>query len=113
MKTPAQKEESDRRIDMAVDALAGYDPERIYLFGSFARNEDDELSDLDLVVIKKTTLPFFERMREAAKFLPFEIGSFDLFVYTPEEFSSMQKNGNAFIETLLEEGKVVYERANH
>ena len=52
-----------------LDALQVYQPERVYVFGSWARGEADELSDLDLVVIKSTTVPFFERLREVSRLL--------------------------------------------
>ena len=39
------------RIQRLVEALRAYQPERVYLFGSWARGEEDDLSDLDVVVI--------------------------------------------------------------
>lgn len=76
----------DRWAAAAAEA-ATYGPERIYLFGSWARGEADELSDIDLVVIKPTSTPFLERLREVARLLPSQIGAVDVFVYTPEEFA--------------------------
>ena len=55
-----------KRIASLVKALLNYQPERIYLFGSWARGEQDDLSDIDLVIIKETSAPFFKRLREAA-----------------------------------------------
>jgi predicted nucleotidyltransferase len=43
------------RLRKLVEALAAYRPIRIYLFGSWASGEPDELSDIDLVIIKRTT----------------------------------------------------------
>lgn len=98
------------RIRRIVEALRSYEPERIYLFGSWARGEADELSDVDLVLIKRTDAPFFDRLREAARFLPPEAGAVDLLVYTPEEFAAMQREGNAFAAMIIDEGRLVYER---
>jgi predicted nucleotidyltransferase len=42
------------RIQRLLEALERYSPERVYLFGSWARGEADELSDLDVVIIKRT-----------------------------------------------------------
>jgi predicted nucleotidyltransferase len=50
---------SETKISKLIAALRAYQPERVYLFGSAAREEEDKLSDLDLVVIKRTALPFF------------------------------------------------------
>ncbi|MCL4513118.1 MAG: nucleotidyltransferase domain-containing protein [Candidatus Eremiobacteraeota bacterium] len=85
-----------------------FSPEKVYLFGSWARNEADELSDLDLVIIKKTSAPFFERLRQASECFPAEAGAVDLFVYTPEEFSQMKEEGNVFIQTIEEEGNLIF-----
>lgn len=38
-------------------------PECIILFGSLATGQVDEGSDLDLVVVADTTLPFYERIK--------------------------------------------------
>lgn len=100
----------DTRVQTLLEALRAYEPERVYLFGSWARGEGDELSDVDLVIIKRTTTPFLERLREVAKFLPLETGGVDILVYTPEEFETMCQQGNAFAEMLAEEGQIVYER---
>jgi predicted nucleotidyltransferase len=59
-----------RVIRRLLDALRPYQAERIYLFGSFARKEADALSDIDLVVIKRTAEPCALRhYREVELFL--------------------------------------------
>jgi predicted nucleotidyltransferase len=96
------------RIRQLLDALRRYRPERVYLFGSWARGEEDDLSDLDVVVIKRTSSPFFDRLREVLELLPPGTGGIDVLVYTPEEFEAMQREGNAFAEMIVEEGKLIY-----
>lgn len=96
------------RIREIIQALHPYQPDRIYLFGSWARGEEDDLSDLDVVVIKRTPLPFFDRLREVLRLFPAEFGAVDVLVYTPEEFAAMQKEGNAFAEMIIEEGRLIY-----
>ena len=91
-----------------LDALQVYQPERVYVFGSWARGEADELSDLDIVVIKRTTVPFFERLREVSRLLPAETGAVDILVYTPEEFAVMLQEGNAFAAMIAEEARLLY-----
>ncbi len=98
-----------RKIRKILESLLPYEPERVVLFGSWARGEEDELSDVDLVVIKKSAAPFWERMREVAHLIPPEIGGVDILVYTPEEFMAMQRDGNAFAEMIDEEGVVIYD----
>jgi len=41
----------------------------VIIFGSYARDEVDEYSDLDFVVIKKTKRQFMERLIEVAKLI--------------------------------------------
>lgn len=67
------------------------------------------MGDPDLVIIKETKSPFFERLREVSRFLPGEAGG-GILVYTPEEFATMRKEGNAFAEMILEEGSLIYDR---
>jgi predicted nucleotidyltransferase len=89
--------------------LEQYGPvEKIFLFGSSARGEADEYSDLDLIIVKKTDKPFLKRILEVPLF-PVRA---DVFVYTPEEFSDMQEYENPFIMSALESAKILYER-NH
>ena len=68
------------------------------------------MSDLDLVIIKQTEVPFLDRLREVASFLPAGIGAVDILVYTPDEFVAMQQNGNAFAEMIAEEARLIYDR---
>jgi uncharacterized protein len=100
----------ENRVTAIVEALRGFDPDKIYLFGSWAQGEQDELSDVDLFIIKETELGFLERMREAARRLPLELGAVDLLVHTPGEFERMLEASNAFALMIKEEGRLVYAR---
>ncbi len=100
----------DGRINDIIDRLKSFDPEKIYLFGSWARGEQDELSDIDLVMIQKTEAHFFERLREVARVLPLNLGGVDILVYTPREFEKMRKAGNVFAALIEEEGQLIYAR---
>jgi uncharacterized protein len=97
-----------RKIRRLLAALEPYQPEQVYVFGSWARGEADDLSDLDVVVIKETAVPFLERLQKVGMSLPYDLGAVDLLVYTPGEFTSMLKGGNAFAETIAEEGCLIY-----
>src|SRR6266446_7174570 len=103
-----QRGKAGTSMRQLLDALQVYEPERVYVFGSWARGEADELSDLDIVVIKRTTVPFFERLREVSRLLPAGTGAVDILVYTPEEFAAMLQEGNAFAEMIAEEARLLY-----
>ncbi len=84
-----------------------YRPEKIILFGSLATGEVSEVSDLDLLIVKDTSLPFYDRLREAALLCPLEVGA-DLLVYTPDEVEQASRENRFFREEILEKGRVVY-----
>ena len=96
------------RVRSVVEDLKRYAPLRIILFGSAARGDMDEYSDLDFVVIKQTDHPFLERLKEAALLVKAS-GSIDILVYTPEEWQRMHEVESPFAERVLAEGRVVYE----
>lgn len=89
--------------------LLPYGPEKIIVFGSWVRGEADEYSDLDLVIIKETDVRFVRRAVEVSEYIQWST-SVDVFVYTPEEFQLMQERGTPFIERVLAEGRVIYEK---
>ena len=89
--------------------LEGYGPvEKILLFGSAARGQQDEASDVDLIIIKATSQRFLERLL-SVPLLPVRA---DVFVYTPEEFAQMQEHENPFILSALRDAVVVYPPAS-
>lgn len=79
----ARKEKLTKRIKWLVQDLKVYQPEKIILFGSAATGDMDEYSDLDVVVIKKTSQRFIERLVEVAELLRDQLHPADVFVYTP------------------------------
>ncbi len=80
--------------------------QRVILFGSLARGEDNALSDLDLLVVWDTPLGFLERTVELYRCLQPRV-AVDLLVYTPSEMEHMIHK--PWMRQALEEGKVLYE----
>lgn len=104
-----QRERHERWIEeglpRVVERLKEFGAVKIVLFGSRARGRTRASSDVDLLVVMPSELPFVERLAELyRKLLPgFAI---DIFPYTPEEF----EKGNRLIRQALKKGKVIYER---
>ena len=83
--------------------------EKVILFGSFARGEQADESDLDLVVVKRTDLPFWKRVIEVRKLLRPRV-AVDVLVYTPEEIDQLANERPFVRDEILGRGRVVYER---
>lgn len=87
-----------------------YRPEKIILFGSMVNEDVREWSDLDIAIIKKTTKPFYQRLREVVLLCVPSVGV-DFLVYTPEEFQKLLADQNPFVtEEIINKGRVIYER---
>ena len=87
-----------------------YQPEKIILFGSMASGVVGEWSDLDLLIVKETPLPFFKRLREVRDRCPVWIGV-DFLVFTPEEMRQKIAEHDYFVvDEILKKGKILYER---
>jgi predicted nucleotidyltransferase len=87
-------------------------PEKIVLFGSWARGQARPDSDLNLLIIEESDLP---RYRRAGRYRMALLGLFpakDIVVWTPSEVALWRDVPNAFITAILAEGRVLYERSD-
>jgi len=87
-----------------------FDPERIVLFGSHARGDATETSDVDLLVVARTTNPKPKRSVPLYSLLRDYPFSKDILVYTPEEVEEYRHLRASLIHQALEEGIVLYEK---
>lgn len=90
--------------------VAGYAPEKIILFGSYAYGRPDADSDIDLLIIKATRQRFFERLATVRRLttgthphIPFEP-----IVLTPEEVERRLESGDQFLSEIIQKGEVLY-----
>jgi predicted nucleotidyltransferase len=82
----------------------------VILFGSYARGEATDRSDVDFMVVAQSDLPRHKRAVDLYKqFRPYPFGM-DIVVYTPEEIEEGRKSALSFVSTVLREGKKLYER---
>jgi predicted nucleotidyltransferase len=87
-------------------------PDKIILFGSYARDTFNADSDLDLLVIvpgvkhlRKESL----RVRRALRGL---LAPVDIVIATPEQIERLGNTRGLIYQSALSEGRVLYERAN-
>ena len=83
---------------------------RAIVFGSHARSEAKEFSDLDLVIVAETEQNFPSRPRDFRAVKRAWNWAIDMIVYTPAEYEMMLSEGRGFVEMLETEGVVIYER---
>lgn len=83
---------------------------KVIAFGSVARGDADDWSDLDLIIVADTTRPFFERFKDFRGL--YDVWPrLDLLIYTPEEFEQMLGDEHPLIVRAVAEGVVLHEAA--
>lgn len=86
-----------------------FHPERVVLFGSYARGEATEDSDVDILVImdhdksRNVDQAIAIRLQRDASF------PMDLLVKRPSEVAKRSAMNDTFIRSILESGEVLYE----
>ena len=86
--------------------LAAKGASRAVLFGSVARGTDDGRSDVDLIVVDDSDLPYFARLDKYYDEMVETLRRpLDLFVYREAEFEKMRER--SFLRRALAEGKVI------
>ncbi|MHB1275910.1 MAG: nucleotidyltransferase domain-containing protein [Candidatus Humimicrobiaceae bacterium] len=85
-------------------------PEKIILFGSYAKGKQKKNSDLDILIIMNSDLPRYKRSVPIYKALAGIFIPKDIIVYTPDEVKEWSDVPQAFITTAIAEGKILYEK---
>jgi predicted nucleotidyltransferase len=83
--------------------------DRVIVFGSLVSGDVRAGSDIDLVVVTRTDLPFWKRLRDVRRRLQPRVGT-DLLVYTPDEFAGLCRERPFVRDEIVAKGRVVYER---
>ena len=85
-----------------------FQPERIILFGSYARGNPSPDSDVDLLVV----LPFHGKNWQMAAEIRRRVRAamaMDLLVRTPEQIRQRLSSGDTFLQEIIQQGQVLYE----
>jgi predicted nucleotidyltransferase len=103
MSLPHILEEITKRI------CAVSQPERIILFGSCARNDQNVPNDIDLLVI----MPHVESTRQESMRLLGALRGLivpvDILVATPQQIERHRQTPGLIYATILQEGKIIYD----
>ena len=107
-----KKESVQEKIDELVSRIVErFQPEKIILFGSYARGTAGEDSDADILVV----MPVKGSKRKKATEIDIALVGLDLpvdvIVVTPEELDRNKNMIGTIIYPALREGKVLYEKA--
>jgi len=107
----SERDKLNAKVNATIQRIArGYQPDKIVLFGSFARGDFHDDSDVDLLIIKDTTDSVLRRMDAVLDHCSGEIAVESL-IYTPAEFDALLRRGSDFLLQVLAEGRIVYERS--
>ena len=112
--------ENNNYIDQLLEALKQADPFRIILFGSYVNGNQNENSDIDMVVIldnNDVAKTYDERLKKKlyinklVRNINYKI-ALDILVYSKEEYKIIKNYGNYFIDEIENTGKIIYEKAS-
>jgi predicted nucleotidyltransferase len=100
------------QINDIVKRIANnYNPDKIILFGSYAKGNPNKDSDLDLLIIQDTDLPRHKRGLDIRLSLIGTKISMDILVYTKAEFEIEKNEKYSFLNSAIKNSKILYERA--
>lgn len=97
--------------EMVRRIVAGFDPERVILFGSRARGTHRPDSDVDLMVVMPVTQPKRDQVVSIRVALS-DIGvAKDVVVVTSDEFERYCDQNGTIVQPAAKDGRVLYARA--
>jgi len=105
---PTMPQLAQRTLERFVKAFA---PERILLFGSFAKGTQHAGSDIDLLIVTTTEENPLVQMRRARQLAADCFPKVDVVFATPEDVASAANAKSPFLMSILEKGIVVYQRS--
>jgi predicted nucleotidyltransferase len=89
--------------------IKNYDPEKVILFGSRVKDNFNEDSDYDVLIIKDTKTRRLNRREEALKDIYLKV-PIDLLILTPDEIEYLKMNESEFLHEIFDQGIVIYEK---
>ncbi|MDO6353825.1 nucleotidyltransferase domain-containing protein [Caloramator sp. CAR-1] len=89
--------------------ITNINPKAIILFGSVARNEGNENSDIDLLVVwDDIETNVAKRRIKLRKIIGFIDKPLDILTCSSKELEEALKENNSFTSRIIKEGKIIY-----
>lgn len=101
------KTEINTLVERIVERIQ---PQKVILFGSYAKGTATIKSDLDIFIIKETELPPANRADVLKPLLANSLIRVDVHVYTPEEVEGYGEEQFSFVNSVIKSGKTVFEQ---
>lgn len=95
--------------DVVQKIIKNARPKKIILFGSCAMKNQSAESDIDILIIKESSLRRDKRAKEIYQLLSDRMFPLDIIVYTPKEIEQYKKLSGSFVKDVIEHGEVVYD----
>ncbi|HEV2579548.1 MAG TPA: nucleotidyltransferase domain-containing protein [Ktedonobacteraceae bacterium] len=88
--------------EMVRKIVLTYKPDRVLLFGSYAKGTQTPFSDIDLLVVKDTAQPRHRRGHELRQLFYGNLVSVDLLVYTNQELEDEMMEPHSFLSSIAQ-----------
>jgi predicted nucleotidyltransferase len=98
--------------DVVRQIVEKFHPQKIILFGSYARGKPRPESDVDLLVVMDTPLKETRQALMIDKSLERDLFGLDLIVRTPKNLKERVELGDSFLKEIVTQGKVLYESSD-
>ena len=101
----------EQKLNEVTDKIVReYQPEKIFLFGSWVWGTPDKNSDFDLLIIKDTEQPRNERERDVREIVSGSQVPLDVLIYTHREIEDrIDTDRNLFLEDIVRNGRILFD----
>jgi len=96
--------------EICLKIVQNIKPYKVILFGSYVTGNNNEDSDLDLIIVKDSDLPKHKRGLEIQRLFYGYLIPMDFKIYTPSEFNQELQNSYSFLNSAMKDSKLLYER---
>lgn len=107
---------TSKQIKQVTDIIVEeVQPEKVFLFGSYANGIPNKHSDMDIIVIVNNELERKSRIENVVRLniktaLPNLMFPKDFKMYSLEEYRRLKENKDSFLGSVLQNARTLYER---